>query len=134
MAQFSKKSLGKLSTVHTDLITLFSECVKHRDCTVTSGIRTMEEQQALYAQGRTTDGNIVTYRDGTERRSNHQSGDAVDVVPYPTMWSDIDELKSFGSFVQGLAIGLKKCGLIQSDITWGGDWNFKDYPHYEIKK
>ena len=132
MPEFSDRSLRRLSTVHPDLQILFQEVVKHFDCTVVSGLRTLEEQQALYAKGR-PEGNIVTYADGVERRSNHQSGNAVDVVPYPSGYSDAKKIRDFGWYVLGVAQMLKSYGAIDNDIKWGGKWKrFKDYPHFEI--
>ena len=46
---------------------LFSEC-----------LRTREEQDALYAQGRTVPGNIVTNAKGSNYSSQHQWGIAID--------------------------------------------------------
>ena len=133
MPYFSDSSLSKLNTVHADLITLFTQVIKDFDCTVISGLRTLEEQQELYAQGRSDPGEIVTNCDGINRRSNHQSGNAVDVVPYPIDWGDMIRMREFGWFVLGVAATLRRQGLMAHDITWGGQWTFKDYPHYELK-
>ena len=60
-------------------------------------------------------------------KHNKKPSLAVDVVPYPVDWSDIERFIRFGWFVKGLAIGL---GI---KIRWGGDWKrFKDYPHFEL--
>ena len=133
MPKFSNKSLKKLRTVHPDLQTLFQVVVKYFDCTVTSGLRTREEQEALYAQGRTKPGNIVTNADGVIHKSNHQGGNAVDVVPYPEMWSDKKKLREFGGFVLGIAAILKDQGVIDIDVEWGGHWRFLDLPHFQVK-
>ena len=69
MFKFGKRSLKELNSVHPDLQTLFQTVIKYRDCSVVSGLRTQEEQQALYAKGRTQPGDIVTYKDGINRRS-----------------------------------------------------------------
>lgn len=129
---FSEASKDKLYEVHPDLITLFEEVIKHFDCTVVSGVRTEDEQQELYAKGRTEPGEIVTYKDGVVRKSKHQLGMAVDVVPYPTMYSDEGVMRKFGWFVIETAERLKKEGLIDNDITWGGSWRFSDMAHFEI--
>jgi peptidoglycan L-alanyl-D-glutamate endopeptidase CwlK len=135
MPSFSQSSLKKLYTVHQDLITIFNYVVKDYDCTVTSGLRTLEEQQVLFAKGRTEPGDIVTNADGIHVKSNHQSGNAVDVVPYPSMWSDVDELISFGNYVLGAAAILKRYGAVENDIEWGGKWtSFVDYPHFQLKQ
>ena len=133
MPKFSKKSLKILDTVkEEDLKILFKFVVKYFDCTVTSGFRTTEKQQALYAQGRTKPGKRVTNADGIISKSNHQSGCAVDVVPYPTMWSDEKKLREFGGFVLGAAAALKEQGIINIDIEWGGHWGW-DMPHFQKK-
>ena len=53
---------------------------------------------------------------------------AVDVVPYPTMWEDVDMLKKLGGYVKSVA---RDMGI---DIEWGGDWKWKDRPHYQLKQ
>lgn len=133
MARFGTGSKHKLSTVHPDLQEIFNEVIKHFDCTVTAGIRTEAEQKALYAKGRTEPGNIVTNADGVKNKSMHQSGNAVDCVPYPEMWSDETKLRELGWFVKGVAADLKSQGVITHDLVWGGLWDFVDMPHYEIK-
>jgi peptidoglycan L-alanyl-D-glutamate endopeptidase CwlK len=134
MPYFSESSLEKLSTVHSDLITLFTQVVKDFDCTVISGLRTLEEQQALYAKGRSEPGEIVTNCDGVNRRSNHQSGNAVDVVPYPIDWSDTKRMREFGWYVLGVANTLKRQGVMSHNVMWGGQWTrFPDLPHFELK-
>lgn len=132
MPKYGKKSKERLATVHQDLQTLFWEVIKHRDCYIVSGLRTQEEQAALYAKGRTVPGDIITYKDGIDRRSKHQSGMAVDVVPWPEKW-DKEALRDFGNFVKGIAVMMKRYNTIEHDIKWGGDWtNFVDMPHWEI--
>jgi peptidoglycan L-alanyl-D-glutamate endopeptidase CwlK len=135
MPKFSQKSLKKLNTVHPDLQRLFMKVIKRFDCTITSGLRTAQEQNELYKKGRAVvDGHmqivdksaVVTYADGYQKKSNHQGGNAVDVVPYPSLWSDETELIRLGGYVKSVAIEL---GI---DIEWGGDWKWKDYPHYQL--
>jgi len=133
MPKFSDKSLSKLETTHVDLQTLFKTVIRYFDCTVVSGNRTAEEQQALYAKGRTEPGDIVTHKDGVNSKSRHQSGNAVDVVPYPEMWSDENKSIEFGGFVMGIHTMLKEQGKIKSEIEWGYQlWGW-DMPHFQIK-
>lgn len=85
---------------------------------ITQGRRTQVEQDALYAQGRTTTGKIVT----NTRNSIHLTGNAFDIAfegkdPYPENfdWSILGKI--------GKSVGLK----------WGGDFkSFKDNLHFEI--
>jgi len=96
--------------------------------TVTSGNRTTEEQQSLYARGRTKPGKIVTHLDGITRKSNHQDGRAVDCtfldINGRPHWPEDDKLWSlYGSMAKAL-------GLI-----WGGDWkSLVDRPHIELPR
>ena len=147
MPKFSKSSLSKLRTTHIDLQTLFQVVVKYFDCTITYGIRSTEEQQRLYAKGRTVPGQIVTYKDGVIKKSKHQEGLAVDVAVYYKnpphyRWDDKEGMYHFAGQVLGIAAILKEQGLIDSDIRWGGNWDgddelhdqtFYDLIHFEIK-
>ncbi len=93
---------------------------------VVEGVRSDVRQAQLYAQGRTTPGQIVTYKNGTTNKSNHQPkadglGYAVDcafVGPQPfdprLPWEKYGEaLESYG-------------------IGWGGRFSMKDLPHAEL--
>ena len=131
MYKFSDRSLNNLATCHPDLIRLFNEVIRFKDCSVISGMRTPEEQNKLYQQGRTTEGPIVTNIDGYTKKSkhNHNPSLAADVVPYPIDWEDTDGFKEFGEFV------LSKAKEMNINIQWGGFWsNFIDWPHYQLKE
>lgn len=88
------------------------------------GFRSTARQKALYAQGRTAAGPVVTHKDGVRHRSNHQSsmaadlwlkeGDGYDWDGTPALW------RYWGH-----------CCRAQG-LEWGGDWkSFKDHPHVE---
>jgi peptidoglycan L-alanyl-D-glutamate endopeptidase CwlK len=91
------------------------------DLLVTSTYRDNESQDALYAQGRTTPGNIVTRAKAGQSWHNWRC--ALDVVPLvngKAIWDDQALWKQIGE------IG-KSCGL-----EWAGDWvTFKEYPHFQ---
>ena len=89
---------------------------------VAHGKRTNEEQDELYAQGRTKPGEIVTYSKGGE--SNHNSGKAIDV--YYATDTGIDAERVLAPEIVEIAR--------QEGFEWGGNWKkFKDYPHFEMK-
>jgi peptidoglycan LD-endopeptidase CwlK len=89
---------------------------------VVSGNRTVEEQQKLFAQGRTKPGPIVTNADGVEKKSNHQGGKAVDCAfAGGDPWSSSHPWEAYGACAK--AVGLK----------WGGDFkSLVDKPHIEL--
>ncbi len=91
---------------------------------ITSAMRTYEEQNALYEQGRSKPGARVTNARGGY--SNHNFGLAFDV----TLFTADGKTPIWESpvYAQAALIG-KALGL-----TWGGDWqSIKDEPHYELR-
>ena len=89
---------------------------------ITETWRTTEEQDALYAQGRTRPGNIVTNCRGSEYQSPHQWGVAFDFCKNirGQEYSDTAFFNTVGAL--GKSIGL----------FWGGDFkSFTDRPHFE---
>jgi len=91
------------------------------DLLVTSTYRDNESQDALYAQGRTAPGSIVTRAKAGQSWHNYRC--ALDVVPLvngKAIWDDQAVWKQVGE------IG-KSCGL-----EWAGDWvTFKEFPHFQ---
>lgn len=82
--------------------------------------RTVEEQDELYAQGRTKAGSIVTNAKGTNYGSQHQWGIAFDFFKNVKGHAYDDD--AFFAEVAAIAKGL--------GLGWGGDWvSFKDRPH-----
>lgn len=88
---------------------------------VQSGYRSIDEQNKLYAQGRTKPGKRVTNAKGGQ--SYHNFGVAADVVfKVNGKWSWDDKLPWSKLGEEGKAIGLE----------WGGDWkSIKDRPHFQ---
>ena len=90
------------------------------DVRVLSGTRNYAEQDALYAQGRTAPGSIVTNARGGF--SNHNFGIAWDVGVFVRgkYLTDGDEYTAISS-------------LRPAGVEWGGNWNsIKDLPHYQV--
>jgi len=88
---------------------------------VTSALRTWNEQDGLYAQGRTKTGKIITNAKGGQ--SLHNFGLAIDVVEIKdgkALWSNPNWNKIA---TLGKSIG----------FAWGGDFkSIKDKPHFEM--
>lgn len=115
-----KSDLLPLVKRQSDKILVDMEMLGH-PVRVVQGFRSAEEQNKLYAQGRTTPGMVVTNARGWE--SFHQYGVSVDYVFRKEGYAASDALwDTLG------AIG-KKHGF-----EWGNDWSgFKDKPHFEMK-
>ncbi len=101
---------------------LIAECKKSGyKVTITQTLRTIEEQDALYTQGRTKPGNIVTKAKGGY--SFHNFGVAFDICPIvdgKAAWNDNALFRKIGEI--GMNIGLE----------WGGTWtSFPDLPHFQ---
>jgi len=90
------------------------------DFIVTCTRRTQEEQNALYEQGRSRPGTIVTWT----RKSKHIDGRAFDIVIMEHGKPDwnITNPKWTKAGEIGKTVGL----------DWGGSWmSSKDYPHFQ---
>lgn len=140
MYKFGSRSLKNLEGIHPDLVKVMKEAIKESpsDFTITDGVRTTAQQQALYAKGRTTAGSKVTNVDGVKSKSNHQVksdgyGYAVDLYAYYNGSVQVNDDKTIiNKIAPHIKATAKKLGIT---IQWGGDWtSFKDYPHFELKK
>lgn len=139
MANFGSQSLKSLTGIHPDLVKVMKEAIKETpiDFTITDGLRSTKEQQALYAKGRTAPGGIVTMADGIKNKSNHQMksdgfGWAVDLYPYKNGKIDFNDVHSLEVIAAHIKATAKCLGV---KISWGGDWKGAwDKPHYELKK
>nr|WP_154122369.1 M15 family metallopeptidase [Paenibacillus monticola] len=98
---------------------------------ITQGLRTIPEQDGLYAQGRTTKGLIVTNAKGGY--SYHNFGVAIDfalLLP--------DGGVSWDTKRDGDGDGIADWDEVVADAKrlgweWGGDWtSFKDMPHLQM--
>src|SRR5687768_11302965 len=124
----NKYSIRRLNEVHPALkaivevmeIKLLQD---HIQIEVVQGLRTIAEQNALYAQGRTKPGPIVTQAKGGQ--SNHNYGLAVDVCPFvngkPQWNAPIEIWTKIGRLAESYG------------LEWGGSWKkFIDKPHIQI--
>jgi peptidoglycan L-alanyl-D-glutamate endopeptidase CwlK len=92
----------------------------------TSGLRTYEEQTKLYAQGRTSEGKIVTKAKAGQSAHNH--GIAVDFAPHVGE-SYAGKLRPDYAASRYLALGQEAARL---GLEWGGAWkSFQDNPHVQ---
>ena len=126
-----QRSEAQLATVCPDLATLVRNAAdalaaEGTYLLVVSGLRTAAEQNALYAQGRTTPGHIVT--NAQAGFSMHNYGLAVDVVPYLSGQTGALNWSISTPQYQAMVAALKAQGLV-----WGGDWkSLADYDHFQM--
>ena len=161
MCTLSETSLKMLKGVHPNLVNFLTELIKISpwNFKITAGVRTAEEQNRLYQQGRTTKGIKVTRADGYKQKSNHQIkydglGYAVDIGVLVTekviekvkengkeIEKEVEKIVYKGSwkdfhYYQDIYNVAKEKGLLEKfNIEWGGNcWqSFKDGPHWQIK-
>lgn len=114
------RSLSRLEGVHPDLVRVVKRAAATSDLdfTVLEGLRTIDRQKQLKAQGATKTMN-----------SRHLTGHAVDLAPMldgKVSW-DWPLYHRLAKIVKAAAAAEKV------PLTWGGDWRtFKDGPHWEL--
>ena len=129
---------GRFSGVDQRLVDIAQEACQALpfDVIVVEGVRTIQRQRDLYAQGRTKPGKIVTWT----MNSKHIDGLAVDLAPYDhetkqILWGDV--LK-FNDMIRSM---LRVAANNKVKIRSGADWNQNgvlresretDSPHFEL--
>jgi D-alanyl-D-alanine carboxypeptidase len=107
---FERKFLAKMQTIG---IPMYSHCV----------MRTRVEQAAIFAAG---------HSKAKPGFSPHQYGYAVDIVHSVFGWNMPDGDRGKCWQLIG-AIGKEVAAAASIDIEWGGDWDFYDPAHWQIK-
>jgi len=129
--KYSKRSMDRLKTCHPDIQKVLMEVIKHVDCSIIQGIRTIEEQEEFVRTGKskTMNSKHLEQSDGYSH--------AVDVMAYPIDWDNWERNYLFAGFVKGIAasMGIK----LRIGADWNGnfdtrDQSFHDTPHFELKE
>lgn len=120
MPSFSTQSIKVIETCDVQLQYLFTHVVKYFDCKALDGFRDRERQNKLFNLG---------YSNAVYPQSKHNvfPSKAIDIVPCPVDWKNINRFYEFAGFVKATAIHL------EIKVKWGG--NFKnrfDGPHWEL--
>lgn len=116
------------------------------DFTVTCGVRTLAQQKALYAQGRTKPGKVVTWTLNSRHLPNPKTGlgEAVDL--FPGTWDIVDNKKTpevDDAYALLAKAMLKAAELEGVAIRWGANWDGDrmirekgetDNPHFELAR
>lgn len=120
--QVSVERIKKLHVSMQKKVTLFIDAIEALGLTprISQGLRTIQEQNELYAQGRTKKGNIVTKAKGGE--SWHNYGLAIDLC----------FINSDGSIDFNVSdkVGNK---AKEFKLEWGAKWSFPDKPHFQLE-
>lgn len=130
MPKYSTRSKEQLQTCHPDLQRLFNEVIRHTDCTILEGVRSVASQKFNVSTGKSKTMNSLHLKqpDGYAH--------AVDVISYPIDWNDWKRHLLFIGFVLGTA---KQMGInCISGVDWDSDFNvaehsFLDAPHFELR-
>jgi peptidoglycan L-alanyl-D-glutamate endopeptidase CwlK len=115
--RLSNRSLSNLQGVHPDLIGVVKRAIEitEQDFSVIEGVRNIDRQRELVAQGKSTTMN-----------SRHLTGHAVDLAPYPLSW----DWEYFYPIADAMKAAAEEQGV---DLEWGGDWSsFPDGPHFQV--
>ena len=122
MYKYSRSSKRKLSTCHPDLQRIFNEVIKYMDVTIVYGYRGKDIQNRLYNSG-------FSKLKFPESKHNKTPSLAVDVAPWPTLWTD-EKL-----FYQLYGIVKVISEMLDIKIRWGGHWkSFPDLAHFELEE
>jgi peptidoglycan L-alanyl-D-glutamate endopeptidase CwlK len=113
------RSLMRLEGVHPDLVRVVKRAAASSDLdfTVLEGLRTEARQRQLFKEGASKTLN-----------SRHLTGHAVDLAPM------LDGKVSWDwPLYHRLAKIVKAAAAAENvPLQWGGDWRFKDGPHWEL--
>ena len=113
-------SAQSLSGVNPDMVAVVERAIEitEVDFSVIEGIRSLDRQKKLLKDGKSTTLN-----------SRHITGHAVDMVPYPVDWEDLERFELMAEAMKEAAEEL------DIPIVWGGDWkSFYDAPHFELDR
>lgn len=120
MPIFSARSRANLITCHVDLQRLFEEVIREVDLAIICGHRSRADQDKALRDG-------FSETQWPKSKHNVLPSLAVDCVPCPVDWHDIDR------FVEASAIIKLTATRLDIRVRWGGDFKtWKDYPHWEL--
>ena len=127
MPRFSKRSLLQLESCHIVLQRLMKRVIERTDFSVICGFRNQQEQDKAYADGRSK-------LKWPHSKHNTSPSLAVDVIPFPVDWDDIDRFKELAAVVKEEWSLMTETERLRYELVWGGDWaTFRDLPHFEIR-
>ena len=106
------------------------------DFGISDGLRSTADQKARYAKGRDQNGRIlylghvITYRDGVEKKSYHQTGHAIDFFTVGFGGQADYTAAAMTAVYSCFAEAAMNLGLV---IKWGGNYgSFEDLGHISL--
>lgn len=130
--KFGTRSKERMKGVNDVLIECATRAlaISKHDMTIpgTGGLRTPEQQNELFQKG-------YSQMDGYTKRSYHQSGFALDVIPVKDGYKNDKAFRHFAKCIYYSWQLMAKNGKIPTNyyLEWGGHWqNFIDVPHWQI--
>jgi hypothetical protein len=117
--RFSDKSLAQLASVKRPLreVAMRALQLSKVDFGITQGLRTIEEQRRLVAEGKSKTMN-----------SKHLTGDAVDVVMFvPSQGYTYEPVSGFVMIADAFKAA---AGQLKTKIRWGGAWHIENFTTY----
>lgn len=152
MPKYSPQSEGRLSTCHADLQKVFRKVLETFDHTIECGERSQEEQHKAFLEHRSE----IDWPDPSlpgPGKHNRKPSDAVDAMPFPYSWPDIEgkggqDVQKKALLACGIFIGYviktaeemfaagEISAMIDSGVDWDHDYNVKehsfiDVPHFQ---
>lgn len=127
MFVLTSNDMTKLKGVDPRLVKIIVEAAKTAKVPfkVLEGLRTAETQMKYFKAG-------ASKLDGVKKKSNHQTGRAVDVVPLINGKVEFRSWTPFYPMAANIKAAAKK---LKTPLNWGGDWTtFKDGPHFELPR
>ena len=122
-ATLNSRSETNLRGVHADLVKVVRRAAELSPVafTVIEGLRTVERQRQLVAQGASKTMN-----------SRHITGHAVDLAPHRPDGQIAFDWPLYYKIAPAMKQAAQELGVA---LDWGGDWrSFKDGPHFELRR
>jgi hypothetical protein len=129
MPSFGSNSRAQRDTCKVVIQDVLNEAINHVDFSVVRGHREKAKQNAANDAGRSK-------LRWPNSRHNSIPSEAVDIIPYPTGYADLDKFYELATYMFAAA---SKLGVA---LEWGGHWknytgkgdNDRDWAHWEIRK
>ena len=100
--------------------------VEETDISIICGARGEKEQNEAYALGHSK-------LRWPQSKHNLSPSMAVDAIPFPIDWKDIDRFKELAAVVKEEWALMPESEKLRYRLEHGGDWlTFSDWPHWQI--